>query len=83
MICRGLWTVISNQAGASGPSESLAGQGPLPNSLMGYWQAQLLSLELLHDVAGGYTRIRAMGSAEGNQDRSHSLCDSFLKVLSL
>lgn len=67
MLCRGLWSVISNQAGASGLSESLAGQGSLPNSLMGCWQAQLLSLELLHDVAGGYTRIRAMEALKGTK----------------
>lgn len=59
--------MISNQAGASGSSESLPGQGPLPNSLMGYWLAQLLSLELLHDVAGGYTRIRALEVLRGTK----------------
>lgn len=43
------------------------GGSPLPDSFMGHWQAQPLSSELLHDVAGGYTRIGTMDLLRGTK----------------
>lgn len=59
--------MISPECGDSGSSESLVGRGPLPNSLMGYQQAQLLSLELLYVVVGDYTRIGTIEMLRGTK----------------